>query len=85
MTIKAKVKNCITIINVYAPTTERDKDDPTNLSQLCVDISNVKNDSASKTSLFLMAGDFHAKSGKRMANHVQDNIREVSEIQAGRC
>ena len=64
----AKVKNCISIINVYAPTTERVKDSPSELDQLYLEIgdtiSKIKNDSPCRTSLLLVAGDFNAKVGK---------------------
>ena len=64
----AKVKNCISIINVYAPTTERVKDSPSELDQLYLEIgdtiSKIRNDSTCRTSLLLIAGDFNAKVGK---------------------
>ena len=63
-----KIKKCISIINVYAPTTEMAKNDPSELDQLYVDIgetmSKLKSDTTTNTSLLLLAGYFNAKVGK---------------------
>ena len=52
---------------MYAPTTERVKDDPTELDPLYLEpgntISEIKKDTTCKTSLLLITGDFNAKVG----------------------
>ena len=63
----AKIKNCISIINVYAPTTERVKKDSAELDQMYTEIgepiTKLKNDEKTKTSPLLLAGDFNSKVG----------------------
>ena len=60
-----KVKKCISITNVHAPTTERVRNDPSELDQLYAEIgetmSKLKRDTTTKTSLLLLAEDFNAK------------------------
>ena len=70
MTIKAeKNKRLITIINVYAPTSEKSKKFPqqidklyTNLHKLCKQIKKIS------TTATIIAGDFNSKIGRRHGN-----------------
>lgn len=62
------VRNLITIINVYAPTTERVKNDTDELDQLYTDLGNLISEFTKAASLVLIAGDFNAKVGKRSGN-----------------
>ena len=66
---RVRVKNCITIINTYAPHTQRVREDPTELDQFYTDLADtmneIKDDKTTSTSLLLIAGDFNAKVGKK--------------------
>ena len=69
---KVKAKNVISIINVYAPHTNRVKVDPEELHQFYTElgetIENIRDSKTCKTSLLLIAGDFNAKVGQSIAN-----------------
>ena len=62
----------ISIVNVYAPHTERVRTDPAELHQFYLElgdtISKIYNNTECKTSLLLIAGDFNAKVGKSIGN-----------------
>ena len=62
------VRNLITIINVYAPTTERVKNDEGELDQMYTDLGNLISELTKVASLVLIAGDFNAKVGKHSGN-----------------
>ena len=62
------VRNLITIINVYAPTTERVKNDEGELDQMYKDLGNLISELTKAASLVLIAGDFNAKVGKHSGN-----------------
>ena len=53
----------ITIINVYAPHTQRLKEDITELEELYTDLGNVINEFKNKSQVYI-AGDFNAKVGE---------------------
>ena len=63
-----KIKHCITVINVYAPHTERVKEEPNELDQMYAEIgetiTKINSDRTTKTSLLIIAGDFNTKVGK---------------------
>eukprot|EP00794_Sanderia_malayensis_P021165 gene21165-23243_t len=61
----AAVRNLITIINVYAPTTERVKNDIDELDHLYTDLGILIPELTKAASLVLIASDFNAKIGKR--------------------
>ena len=58
-----KPRNLISIINVYAPTTQRVMNDIAELDELYTQLNNVINEFKS-TTLVLLAGDWNAKVGK---------------------
>ena len=61
---RVKKKKLLTIINVYAPTTSRVRENPTELSEMYADIGNIITEVKNKnSSLFLLCGDFNAKIG----------------------
>ena len=62
---KKSPKNLISIINIYAPTTERVKNDMSELDSMYTQLNNVINELKNTTLLFL-AGDWNAKVGKSM-------------------
>ena len=55
-------KDLITIINVYAPHTQRLLDDITELDELYTDLGNIINEFKNKSQIYI-AGDFNAKVG----------------------
>ena len=63
---KVQPRNMITIVNVYAPTTERVKEDITELDELYTALGDLV-DQFKSTSLLLIAGDWNAKVGKSSA------------------
>ena len=65
---RAKTKNMIKILNVYAPHTQKVKNDSKELDKLHYDINttttSIKNSSDTKSDIILIGGDFSAKVGK---------------------
>ena len=60
------VDHMINIINVYAPTTERVKENKAEVEKMYQDIVNQMNIlKKNKSSVIFIAGDFNAKVGKR--------------------
>ena len=62
-TIRNTIDHVITIINVYAPTTERAKKHPKELKDMCTQPTKSVNDLKKLTSIVFIAGDFNAKIG----------------------
>jgi exonuclease III len=85
---KKTPKKIITIINVYAPTTERVKKNMKELDDMYMQlndlINNFKNDS---TSVLLIAGDFNAKIGKAegITKVAWENTLEAGETIVAIC
>ena len=65
-------KHTISIINVYAPTTQLAKDDASVLENFYSDVSTVLNELKNKSLVFL-TGDWNAKVGKKIKQNASGN------------
>ena len=71
--MKIEDRNVVTIINVYAPTSELVKKDRKELEELYGQVEKLLADHR-KNSLVIVAGDFNAKIGKRDSDNVEECI-----------
>ena len=65
MKITRHAKQIMTIINVYAQTTQRIKKDSTELDDMYVELAELVNEFNSQSAIMFIAGDFNAKVGKK--------------------
>ena len=63
--IKKEKRNLLSVINVYAPTAERAKENPEELNEFYMNLNDTLIDIKKLSSLILIGGDFNAKVGKR--------------------
>ena len=61
---KTEERSLITILNVYAPTSEIAKTDPAQVDELYMNINNLISEYKNRSTLLLIAGDFNSKIGK---------------------